>query len=120
MWITNGTIADVALVWAKDDDGVVRGFLIEKGMEGFSAPEQHGKLSLRASITSELVLENVRVPDSVECCRAIGFDMPRWMRKGLIDMLFVISRSVFMVCSIVIYFCSMEKFSFTTASLGNY
>ena len=64
MWITNGTIADVALVWAKDDDGVIRGFLIEREMKGFSAPEQHGKLSLRASITSELVLENVRVPDS--------------------------------------------------------
>tara|TARA_Y100000590_G_scaffold462499_2_gene626769 strand:- start:15767 stop:16936 length:1170 start_codon:yes stop_codon:yes gene_type:complete len=64
MWITNGSIADVALVWAKDDDDVVRGFLIEKGTEGYKAPEQHGKLSLRASVTSELVMENVRLPDS--------------------------------------------------------
>jgi glutaryl-CoA dehydrogenase len=61
MWITNGAIADVAVVWAKLD-GTVRGFLVEKGMPGFSAPEIHSKLSLRASITSELVLEDVRVP----------------------------------------------------------
>ncbi len=64
MWITNGTIADVAVVWAKDDDGVIQGFLVEKGMEGFSAPEQKRKFSLRASVTSELVFEDVRVPDS--------------------------------------------------------
>ncbi len=62
MWITNGTVADVALVWAKLD-GVVRGFLVEKGTPGFLAPEILSKLSLRASITSELVLEDVRVPE---------------------------------------------------------
>jgi len=61
MWITNGTVADVAVVWAKLD-GVIRGFLVEKGTPGFSAPEIKTKLSLRASITSELVLEDVRVP----------------------------------------------------------
>ena len=64
MWITNGSLADVAVVWAKDEEGIVRGFLLEKGIDGFSAPVQHGKLSLRASVTSELVMENVRVPDS--------------------------------------------------------
>ena len=64
MWITNGTIADIAIVWAKDDDDVIRGFIVEKDFEGFSAPEMHGKWSLRASVTSELVLENVFVPDS--------------------------------------------------------
>ena len=64
MWITNGTIADVAVVWAKDDNDDIRGFLVEKGSEGFSAPEMHGKLSLKASITSELVLENVFVKES--------------------------------------------------------
>ena len=64
MWITNGTIADIAVVWAKDDNDVIRGFLVEKSFEGFSAPEMHGKWSLRASITSELILENVFVPDS--------------------------------------------------------
>ncbi|MGE5246703.1 MAG: acyl-CoA dehydrogenase family protein [Verrucomicrobiota bacterium] len=62
MWITNGSIADVAVVWAKVD-GVVRGFLVERGMPGFSAPEIKSKLSLRASVTSELILEDVRVPE---------------------------------------------------------
>ena len=64
MWITNGTIADIAIVWAKDDNGDILGFIVEKDFEGFSAPEMHGKWSLRASVTSELVLENVFVPDS--------------------------------------------------------
>ena len=63
MWITNGTIADVATVWARTDDGAINGFLVEKGMPGFTAPEIHKKLSLRASVTSELVLQDVRVPE---------------------------------------------------------
>jgi len=63
MWITNGTIADVAVVWAKDEKNVIRGFLVEKDFEGFSAPIMKGKWSLRASITSELVLEDVFVPE---------------------------------------------------------
>jgi glutaryl-CoA dehydrogenase len=63
MWITNGTIADVAVVWARTEDGAINGFLVEKGMKGFSAPEMKHKLSLRASITSELVLTDVRVPE---------------------------------------------------------
>ena len=62
MCITNGTIADVAVVWARTDDGAIRGFLVERGLKGFSAPEIHKKISLRASVTSELVLEDVRVP----------------------------------------------------------
>ena len=62
MWITNGSVADVAIVWAATDEGI-RGFLIEKGMPGFTAPEIHKKLSLRASVTSELVFQDVRVPD---------------------------------------------------------
>ncbi len=61
MWITNGTVADVAVVWAKLD-GVVRGFIVEKGMEGFTAPEMKGKHSLRASVTSELVFDDVKLP----------------------------------------------------------
>jgi glutaryl-CoA dehydrogenase len=60
-WITNGSIADVAIVWAKTNEGI-RGFLVEKGMPGFSAQDIKGKFSLRASITSELVLDEVRVP----------------------------------------------------------
>jgi glutaryl-CoA dehydrogenase len=63
MWITNGTIADVATVWARTDDGAIRGFLVERGTPGFSAPEIKKKLSLRASVTSELVLQDVRVPN---------------------------------------------------------
>lgn len=62
MWITNGTIADVAVVWAKLD-GIVRGFLVEKGYKGFKAPEMKGKHSLRASVTSELIFDNVFVPE---------------------------------------------------------
>ena len=64
MWITNGTIADVATVWARTDDDEIRGFLVERGTPGFTAPEIHKKLSLRASVTSELVLQDVRVPDA--------------------------------------------------------
>ncbi len=62
MWITNSPIADVAVVWAKDEEGKVRGMVVEAGTPGFSAPEIHGKWSLRASITGELVFEDVRVP----------------------------------------------------------
>jgi glutaryl-CoA dehydrogenase len=62
MWITNSPIADIAVVWAKREDGRIIGLIVEKGMKGFSAPEIHGKLSLRASITGELVFEDVRVP----------------------------------------------------------
>lgn len=63
MWITSGSIADVAVVWARTDDGV-QGFLVEPGMEGFTAPEMHHKLSLRASVTSELAFDDVRIPDA--------------------------------------------------------
>ena len=63
MWITNGSIADVAIVWAATDEGI-RGFLVEKDMPGFTAPVIHKKMSLRASITSELVFQDVRVPDA--------------------------------------------------------
>ena len=63
MWITNGTLADVAVVWARTDEGI-RGFLIPKDTPGFSANEIHSKLSLRASVTGELILDNVRLPDS--------------------------------------------------------
>lgn len=62
MWITNGTVSDVAVVWAKLE-GKVRGFLVEKGTKGFSAPEMKGKLSLRASVTSELVFEDCLIPE---------------------------------------------------------
>jgi glutaryl-CoA dehydrogenase len=64
-WITNGSISDVALVWARSEDGI-RGFLIEKGTKGFTTIEQRGKFSLRASVTSELIMEDCRIPaDSI-------------------------------------------------------
>jgi len=63
MWITNSPIADVFVVWAKDDGDVIRGFVLEKGMEGLSAPKIEGKFSLRASITGEIVMDNVFVPE---------------------------------------------------------
>jgi glutaryl-CoA dehydrogenase len=75
MWITNGTVADVALVWARTDDDI-QGFLVEKGTKGFSAPEQKRKFSLRASVTSELVLDHVRVPDSARLPGVKGLKGP--------------------------------------------
>lgn len=63
MWITNSPIADVFVVWAKDETGDIRGFVLEKGMNGLSAPKIEGKFSLRASITGEIVMDNVFVPE---------------------------------------------------------
>jgi glutaryl-CoA dehydrogenase len=64
MWITNSPIADVFVVWAKDDGGTIRGFVLEKGMKGLSAPKIEGKMSLRASITGEIVMDDVEVPEA--------------------------------------------------------
>lgn len=64
MWITNSPVADISVVWARDEEGVVRGLIVEKDLPGYSAPEIHGKWSLRASVTGELVFEDVRVPKS--------------------------------------------------------
>lgn len=65
LWITNSPVADIAVVWAKNEDGKIIGLIVEKGLKGYSAPEIHGKWSLRASITGELVFDNVRVPKSM-------------------------------------------------------
>jgi glutaryl-CoA dehydrogenase len=75
MWITNGTCSHVAVVWARTEDGI-RGFLVPSDTPGFSAPEQKHKFSLRASITSELVLEDVVVPDSCRLPKAEGLKAP--------------------------------------------
>jgi glutaryl-CoA dehydrogenase len=63
MWITNSPVADIAVVWAKDEDGVIRGFILERGMKGLSTPKIDGKFSLRASATGEIVMDDVFVPD---------------------------------------------------------
>ena len=75
MWITNGTLADVAVVWAKLD-GVVNGFLVEKGTPGFSAPEMKGKHSLRASVTSELIFQDVHIPKTNRLPKDKGLKLP--------------------------------------------
>ncbi len=75
MWITNGTVSQIAIVWARSEEGV-RGFIVPTDLEGFSAPEQKRKWSLRASVTSELVLQDVRVPDSMRLPEAIGLKAP--------------------------------------------
>ena len=62
-WITNGTLADIAIVWAKTDDDTIRGFIVEKGTPGYSAPELHHKMSLRASVTSELFFQDCLIPE---------------------------------------------------------
>jgi glutaryl-CoA dehydrogenase len=75
MWITNGSIADVATVWARTDDGI-RGFLVPRGTKGFTSSDVHHKLSLRASTTSELTLEEVRLPESAMLPEARGLSGP--------------------------------------------
>ena len=75
MWITNGNLADVAVVWAQTDEGI-QGFLIDKGTPGFAAQEVHKKMSLRASVTSALFFDNVRVPDSQRLPNVKGLKGP--------------------------------------------
>ena len=74
-WITNGSIADVAIVWARVDEGIT-GFVVEKGTPGFSTRDIHGKFSMRASITSELIMEDVRIPASAHLPNARGLKGP--------------------------------------------
>ncbi len=76
MWITNSPIADVFVVWAKDDEGKVRGFVLEKGMKGLSAPKIEGKFSLRASVTGEIVMDEVEVPESNLLPGVVGLKGP--------------------------------------------
>ena len=76
MWISNSPIADVFVVWAKDDGGVIRGYILEKGMKGLSAPAIHGKMGLRASITGEIVMDDVFVPAENELPNVQGLKGP--------------------------------------------
>ena len=75
-WISNSPIADVFIIWARDDEDVIRGFILEKGMQGLSAPKMKGKLSLRASITGEVVLDDVFVPEENRLPHARGLGGP--------------------------------------------
>lgn len=76
MWISNSPFADIAIVWAKNEEGKVQGLIVEKGMEGFTAPEIHGKWSLRSSATGELVFNNVKVPKENLLPNVIGLKGP--------------------------------------------
>ncbi|TWB12997.1 glutaryl-CoA dehydrogenase [Nitrospirillum amazonense] len=76
MWITNAPVADVFVVWAKDDEGQIRGFILEKGMTGLSVPKIEGKFSLRASITGEIVMDGVAVPETAQLPGVVGLKGP--------------------------------------------
>ena len=76
MWISNSPIADVFVVWAKNDEGIIRGYILEKGMKGLSAPKITGKMGLRASITGEIVMDEVFVPDENEYPEVTGLKGP--------------------------------------------
>ena len=75
-WISNSPIADVFVIWAKDDDGIIRGFILDKGMNGLTAPKIEGKLALRASVTGEIVMDEVFVPEGNKLPKAQGLNGP--------------------------------------------
>ena len=75
-WITNGTVADIAIVWAKDEDGEIQGFIVECDSSGFQAPEIKKKLSLRASVTSDLIMDDVEVPEENRLPNGSGLKAP--------------------------------------------
>jgi glutaryl-CoA dehydrogenase len=76
MWISNAPFADIAVVWAKNEEGKIQGVIVERGMEGFTTPTTHGKWSLRASATGELVFDNVKVPKENILPNVIGLKGP--------------------------------------------
>jgi glutaryl-CoA dehydrogenase len=106
-WITNAPIADLYLVWAKTEDGVIRGFLIERGTKGLTAPPIHGKVGLRASITGEIVLDDAFVPDANVLPGATGLKGPftclnsarfgiAWGALGAAEACYTVARSYVM------------------------
>ncbi len=86
-WITNSPIADVFVVWAKDDAGAIRGYILEKGMPGLSAPKIEGKFSLRASTTGMIFMDDVRIPKENQLPKAkgLGVSVPRLVVPTSID-----------------------------------
>jgi glutaryl-CoA dehydrogenase len=111
MWITNGSISDVAVVWARTEDGV-RGFLVERGTPGFSTQDVHHKISLRASITSELILDEVRVPASAMLPEARGLRGPlRCLTEARFGIVWGVTGSARdALASALDYACSREQF----------
>ena len=79
MWISNAPFADIAVVWAKNEEGRIHGLIVERGMEGFTTPETHNKWSLRASATGELIFDNVKVPKENLITKQI------WIRERHLD-----------------------------------
>jgi glutaryl-CoA dehydrogenase len=86
MWISNAPMADIAVVWAKNEQGRIKGLIVERGMEGFSTPEIHQKWSLRASCTGELVFDNVKVPKENLLPNADGLRGPWgvWIQHAMV------------------------------------
>jgi glutaryl-CoA dehydrogenase len=117
MWITNGTVADVAVVWAQTDEGI-RGFVVPTDVAGFTANEVHHKLSLRASLTAELVLDGVRVPDSAVFPEVRGLRGPlsclNEARYGILYGVVGAARSCYL--SALDYTLSREQFGKPLAS----
>ena len=89
-WITNGSIADVAVVWAKDDAGDIRGFLVERGTKGFETPKIMGKLSLRASVTGEISATAVWAAAGLAAAAAIGLSAALGWRSALVNLVLVV------------------------------
>ena len=83
LWISNSPFADIAIVWAKNEEGRIKGLIVERGMDGFTTPETHGKWSLRASATGELVFDNVKVPKQ-DTSLVIQFAQFNCNRKNLL------------------------------------
>ena len=79
MWISNAPFADIAVVWAKNEEGRIHGLIVERGMEGFSTPETHNKWSLRASATGELIFDNVKVPKENLLPNKVWFRCSTWL-----------------------------------------
>lgn len=75
MWISNSPFADIAVVWAKDENKRIHGLIVERGMDGFTTPETHNKWSLRASSTGELIFDNVRVPKKISYLGNQGLEL---------------------------------------------
>jgi glutaryl-CoA dehydrogenase len=120
MWITNGSIADIAIVWARGEEGIM-GFVLEKGMRGFEARTIHSKMSLRASITSELYFDNVRVPEANRLPNIVGLKGPLGCLTGTIrNHVGPIGAAMACLSEVVAYTADRILFSRPLATSGPY